>query len=463
MIVIPRRLARGFRAVARRCVSGRPRGPAPPVALDVRAGVLTVCTTTGDTALVYGTPAAGADETAVVPMAVLDAVAGVGDDAAELTVGPDLRGVARWADRGGPRTHRFDAIRPGDRHRPPDPPAAWHPAPADFPAALHACGRAAAADAARFALHRVQVQGAAGRVVGTDGATALLWGGFDLPFAADLLVPAVPAFGTPELAGEPGVRVGRTATHLAVEAGPWRVFLPVDPAGKYPDVAGVVPKTAPTAAGLDGRDAADLLAALPGLPGADAACRPVTLALDGRVVVRARDGATGDVREVRLGRSPSSGPAAAVAVDRRVLARALALGCVTLRLAPGRPVVFAGGDKTLVVAPLDPALVVRPAGPTPADLADAGDVVTTTTAHPEPEPDMTPHPKTGYPPTGRPDPPDPPDPLAAAEELRAALADAAARAGRLVAALKHRRRGERALTQAWTSLKALHLDPGGRP
>ena len=68
---------------------------------------------------------------------------------------------------------------------------------------------------------------------------------------------------------------------------------------------------------------------------------------------------------------------------------------------------------------------------------------------------------------GRHDPPpgdgEPLDPLAEAEALKAALAEATHRAGRLVQALRHGKRQKRQLESAWTALKALNLDPGGRP
>src|SRR5688572_19465265 len=94
------------------------------------------------------------------------------------------------------------------------------PVPASFLAALHACGRSAARDPARFALNRIQVRGTAGQVVGTDGRAALLWGGFRFPFRDDVLVPAIPAFGSKELAGEGDVRVGLADGHLVVAVGP---------------------------------------------------------------------------------------------------------------------------------------------------------------------------------------------------------------------------------------------------
>jgi len=135
-----------------------------------------------------------------------------------------------------------------------------------------------------------------------------------------------------------------------------------------------------------------------------------------------------------------------VALDRRVLARALTLGCVMVRITPGRPVVFEGKDKTLVTAALDPSLAVEPADP--ADV---------TTTHTSERRTAVKRETNGHAPDGRHDPP------AVAEELRAALADAVTRAGRLVAALKYKRKQQRALTQVWSSLRALNLGPGGHP
>ncbi len=464
MIVISRGLARSVRALARKCVSGRPRGPAPPVVFESRAGTLTACVRTADAVLVHAAPTRGGDGVLVVPLAVLDAVEGAGDDPVELAAAGALRGEARWADRGSPRTHPFEAVLPEKRHRPPDPPGEWHAAPPGLLAALDECGRTTAREPGRFALHRVQLKGSAGQVVGTDGRTALVWDGLALPFAPDLLVPAVPAFGCRELTREAGVRVGRTPTELVVAAGPWRVHLPVDADGRFPDLAGVLPQAAGTVAGIDDRDAAELMAALPGLPGADAEHHPVTLDLAGGVVVRARDGASGEVREIRLDRSPTTGPPVRIATNRRVLARALALGCVTVRVvSPDRPVAFEGRNKTLVVAALDPDLAVAPeteaaATPHPRLPARRTDVRHDTNVHP-PAPHAPPAPP------APPDPPaaDPPDLLTAAEELRAAVADTLTKAGRLVAAVKAGRRHQKVLSQVWSNLKALNLGPGGGP
>ena len=461
MIVIARGLARSFRALARKCVAGRPRGPAPAVVLESKAGTLTVWAKTDDAVLVHVTSAPADDGRVILPMAVLQAVEGGGNDPVELAVGPKLQGEARWTDRGVPRTQPFDAVRPGKQHRLPELPDGWHPVPNELLAALHECGRTTArAAGGRFGLNRVQVKGTAGQVIGTDGHTALVWRGIVLPFAEDVLIPALPVFGGREFAATMAVCLGRTAAHLVVAAGPWRVFLTVDTSARYPDVAGVIPRNADCVAGIDERDAAELLEALPALAGDGDGCPPVTLDLDGGVTVRTRDETAGRVRQVRLERSPSAGPPVRVAVDRRALARALTHGCITIRVAPGKVVAFEGRDKTLIAVALDPDTIVAP--------PEATSVIGTTDTMPDTQERSSPmkdHETNGRPPNGRHDPPgaEPPDPLAAAEELRAALADALGKAGRLVAALKHKQKEKRALAGVWTSLKALNLGPGSQP
>src|SRR5207302_673276 len=73
----------------------------------------------------------------------------------------------------------------------PSEPGSTSSVPPEFLAALHEAGRTAARDPGRYAVTRVLLKGSAVEVLGTDGKQALAWGGFDLPFDHDLLVPAV--------------------------------------------------------------------------------------------------------------------------------------------------------------------------------------------------------------------------------------------------------------------------------
>src|SRR5581483_6244815 len=125
----------------------------------------------------------------------------------------------------------------------------------------------------------------------------------------------------------------------------------------------------------------------------------------------------------------------------------------TLRLTPEKPVVAEADDLALVAAQLDPDLGVPPAAdhpPVPPGPADPP-----TPANRERRETMKPETNGHAPPPG-----DPADPLEIAEGLRAALADAAARAARLVAALRQSRKEKRALATVLTGLKQLNLGTG---
>jgi hypothetical protein len=456
LFLFNRATARDFRVLFSRCVAGRPRGPAPPVVIQTKDDRRTVAATTTDgVTLAHTSPAPKeSDDLIVLPSAFLTEVEGGTDEPVTLDRPSKLRGVVRWPGGGKPRSLPADLILPGKQHELPTLPVLTA-VPAKLLTALHECGRSAARESGRFALSRLQIQGKSGRVVGTDGKIALVWTGLKFPFSDDVLIPALPVFGSKPLARISEVHVGRTATHLVVAVGPWSVWLPTDAKAKFPDIAGVIPRHAPTTAGIDERDAAELLKVLPGLPGGDHDLRPVTLEADGMLRVRSR-GEKGDTKEVTLVRSPVTGPAIRVALDRRVLARALALGCHTARLVPDRPVALEGDGFTLVAAQLDPALIVPPTGEVPAASTDEPNPDSAPT-NPVRSPDVKPETNGHAPPRG-----DPADPLDLAEELRDALADAATKAARLVAALRHTRKEKKALSALLGNLKQLNLDSGGQ-
>jgi hypothetical protein len=242
--------------------------------------------------------------------------------------------------------------------------------------------------------------------------------------------------------------------------GPWQVWLAVDREGRFPDVQAAVPRSCPTRVTFDDRDVAELVRALGGLPGERGESRPVTLDLGPHVGVRGRDDQAGDSAEVPLPHTTAAGPPCRFVLDRAHLGRALALGFRELRVSsPERPVAFRDPDRVFVAATLDPALVVpRAGGP---DVAPASTAIAPSPAIPTNPERRIPMPTRDAPPpdrNGHPAPAGEPfDPVAEAEALRADLADAAARAHRLVAALKQFRKERRALTSAWSSLRQLNL------
>ena len=227
MNLFTRATARGFRVLLVRCVAGRPRGPAPAVVIRVRDGMRLVAATTPDgVTLTHTATAPGeGDDLLVLPATVLAEVEGGTDEPVALDRPSKLRGVVRWHGGAKPRTRSVELILPGKQHDAPDTPA-LSPVQMKALTALHECGRTAAKESGRYALSKIQLQGKAGRIIGTDGTVALLWGGFTFPFRDDILVPALPVFGSKPLIQAKEVCIGQNDTHLAVVAGPWSVTLP---------------------------------------------------------------------------------------------------------------------------------------------------------------------------------------------------------------------------------------------
>jgi hypothetical protein len=455
MIVMPRGLARSFRAVARKCAVGRARGPSPPVLIVVNDGKLTL-TKFGEVAVsVEAESATSSDIRIMVSMDLLEMIEGNGT--AELTVS-DSEVTAQWETSAGVRSEVFKLLVPDQLHDLPGLPDKWSEASSDLLLALHECGRTTAKDSStRFDLERVQVNGKEGTVVATNGVQALLWGGLAFSFKESLLIPAIPVFGTKDLINASEVRVGCTADHLVVRADQWTVWLAIDKTGNYPKVEDHIPKSySASVAVIDETDAEYLIGVLPELPQTDEEDTSVTLDLDGGVKIRTKTRSAGKVREIPLVRSTTSGPPLRIAVDRKFLAKALSLGCVTIRLLADKPIVCEAPNLKFVTMPRDRAFIVLPAGEKPKPQTTN-----------EPERKMIPMKSTennGH--NGLPDPSNNGngtevlDPLAEAESLRATLVDATTRANRLVQSLKQYKKERRVLSSAWSSLKSLGLGGG---
>jgi hypothetical protein len=158
----------------------------------------------------------------------------------------------------------------------------------------------------------------------------------------------------------------------------------------------------------------------------------------------------------------SSGPPVRLALDRRALERALALGCRSLRIDPaGKVVACAGPNRTFAIVTLDPSRVVEAARKTTRGATSeqkvppvAAESVPTDSLR---RPVVKPHETNGHAP--EPVPAGELDPLVEAEALRTALGEVVARVTRLITALKQTRREKKALESVWTSLRQLKLGP----
>lgn len=456
MIVLDRREVGRFRAAVRRCVAGRPRSLAPPLVLQQDADGLTLSAVLDDVAIGLHLAVSPAPRTRlVIPFTTLAAIEGTGGGPVTLEESEPGRVRCRWLERGDQRELEAEAL-PADGELPSS--SKLHAVDATLLPALHACGQTASREAnGRFALTRLQLRGQAGQIVGTDGKQLLLWGGFTFPFQEAVLVPAVPVFGGKELAGEQDVRIGRTAQHVVVAAGPWTVWLTVDGTARYPDVTAVLPNASRMAKlVIHDADAAALLLDLQNRPTSRDEVNPVVLDLGARPALRWPEGTPGHRGPLSLIRSACSGPGPALTIDPQFLARALSLGFREVRGKSGdSPVLFRDEHRCYLVAHFGPTAppAERPALPAP---------IPTSPLRPHGDEPMNPE-RTGSPPTDPSPTDDMLDPLTEAEALRVALAEVARRVGRLITALRQFQKQRRALHTVWTSLKHLRLGPQEEP
>ena len=304
MIELTRALARSFRAVLRHSLAEQtPRHGWPPVLCPAGDGGLTLQAVQTETALRRHQTGPRPTDRIAFRADVLARFEGRTEAPVALENVAAGKGRARWEDGGVPCALDFDTVPPDGLPPLPDPPAKWTPMPAEFLLALDEASHSAARESARFALTCIQLRGQRGEVVGTDGGQLLVQAGFPFPWAEDLLVPRLSAFGRRELTGHAEVRIGRARNHVAVAAGPWTLLLAVDATGRYPDAQAVIPRLPPDPSRLvlDEEDAVFLASALPKLPGGGDFNAPITLDLGRPPAVRAPR------RRVRPGRGNAAG------------------------------------------------------------------------------------------------------------------------------------------------------------
>jgi hypothetical protein len=468
MIQLPCREAGRFRALARRCVVGRPRGPSPPVRIVRSRDGLTLSASFGQIALSLRMPRPDADGNdgefdKYIPFAVLEAAEGGGAEIATVEFDPSGKIRCRTATRGRVRETAFEETVADDSSTPDltARPARMKAVDDGFLAALDECGRSTSAESARFALSRLQLRGTTGQVVGTDGRQLLVCSGFELPFDDDVLIPAVPVFGSRELAAESPVRIGRHASRMFVEAGPWTVALAIADEARFPDVAALLKRTT----------VKSWLRLTEG--DADTALRAIERSLDRSdktltVTVRMSPNpqmAIGPTT-IALPVSEFEGSGASVAILARYLVRGLRMGLRVLGVdAQQAAVLFADERRSYLVT----CSQSDPTCPAAIDVADASSAVpfSASPALSSKGKSVMPSPKNGR--TESPTTHDTEgsdetlDPLAEAEGLRVALAEAVRRTGRLIASLRQFHKQRRVFRNAWTSLQQLGLGTREQP
>ncbi len=183
-------------------------------------------------------------------------------------------------------------------------------------------------DSARYALDCIQLRGTVHKIIATDGCQLLVRSGFGFPWDSDLLFRGTPIFASKAFPHDQPIQIGKTDSHVVLRIGPWTTHHAIQKDGRFPQVEEAVPapEAVTTRVKIDPEDARFLEDALDRLPGSDELNSPVTIEMNGRIAIRARDVEQTQVTELVLNRSSSTGPSIRVNSNREFLGRALQLG-----------------------------------------------------------------------------------------------------------------------------------------
>jgi hypothetical protein len=313
----------------------------------------------------------------------------------------------------------------------------------------------------RFALNCLQLRGR-GDIAATDGHHILIQAGFTFPWTDNLLIPARPLLGCKELdTGEP-VQIGFAGDWVTLGIGPWLISLKINREARFPKIDDCLPQseTAKSHLTIAPADAEFLRHSLPGLPCNDPQYEPVTLDLNGCVIIRGQSEQNAGTSELLLSNSRFNGDAIRLSSNRRYLARAINLGFREVHLNSAdspvlcqderRRYVWALLGKEGVIEPSDDAIVTASplASQTPAIPVPRVKIVNDTTSAPTPAKSSarrvlpSKSAKTSL-------------PLDQAIDLRDSLRNAASAAHQLVRSLKQQKRESRIVASTLASLKQL--------
>lgn len=361
MLTITRRQALQLKAVLRRAFGSR--GPSPAVCFTADAGTLSVKASSADIAIAYDIATAAAPEALWLPFQCLADCEEKKDEPVQLEATDNGRVTACWRDRNIPQLVQYDAAAPHDADKFPSLPEKFAENPPRLFQAMADAGETCDPDSVRYALGHVQLRGQRGSIGATDGRQLMIQSGFAFPWEGDLLIPRSKIFGSPEIAGDEPVLVGKSGDWVAFRTGPWTIWLAINKDGRFPDISRHIPR--PTDATAHCRfspaDVEFLGQTLPRLPCDETYNFPVTLDLNGSIAIRAKGADQPRPTEVVLKGSQWSGEPIRINTNRKYLARAAKLGFQELLIYGNKiPVLCQDEHRQYLWALLEPESVIPP-------------------------------------------------------------------------------------------------------
>ena len=328
MLTISRSVLRRFRTLCRRGGLHKTHLAGGPVVTFV-GGVdgCRIRAASTDVAIEYHDPVASVEETIRLPLSALELCEGRDDGLVTIDARADDQVWLSWTDRGVPRLSEQAQPKQGATSFP----AAPTTLTANEARLWSDLGDAAAttdAQSSRFALGCLHIRGALDRIESTDGRQVLVQSDYNFGFEDDVLVPGSKLLGGADMGTVEEVTIGRTEDYVGFGVGRWLILLRIQKDARFPKIDQILPNPdfAKSRLELSPVDAGFLKETLPRLPCDDTLHDPITLDLNGQVLVRSRETTTSRPTEVLLGSSKLSGEPVMLNSNRGFVERALKLG-----------------------------------------------------------------------------------------------------------------------------------------
>jgi hypothetical protein len=354
LIPIPRSILSTFRSLIRKAgLHKRTAGYTPAVTLAADSEGCLIRCASPQVAIQHRLAGSFAPGIARLPLEALEAVESKDHDTITVEADGGQRALVSWTDHGVPRQASFDAPKPRSF---PEVPAEFMANEPTLWSALRDAVPVTDQESSRYALGCLHLLGKLGRIDATDGKHVLTQASFQFPWTDDVLLPANGILGCRALDLRQPIEVGRAGDWVGFRSGPWLVMLAIQKEGRYPKIDDVIPKpeSAKSRLELSADDAAFLGDVLPRLPCDDPLFEPVTLDLNGRVLLRAREADCARPTQVELANSRLEGPSVTLHTNRNYLAHALRLGFRTLHsFGPESPVLCADERRRFLWCLLD--------------------------------------------------------------------------------------------------------------
>ncbi|MBI1248145.1 hypothetical protein GC197_09925 [bacterium] len=359
MITITGAVIQQFRTLVRKGLGLTKRRPSPKVHFEAGRNGLRVCVQTADVVVEYWDAGQDSSTNFAVSFDLFrEFTAGKATDVSLRMEGREL--VASWHQAGIPQGIRLpvqkqDALPPI--------PENWRSNSSELLTAIRdSCGTADS-ESGRYALSHLRLRGSDGQVAATDGRQLLAVAGFSFPWEGEILIPTSKIFDCADLIGYETVDAGMEGNWAVFRTGPWKVWLKIDRASRFPEIDSLLSGSSESATVLTlaEPDAEFLRQSLKHLPGGDDHNSPLTFDLNGAVTVRSKAGDAEKVTEVILARSERDGQEVRFAANRRFVARAIELGFRKFQIGkPESPVIAQTGNRSFLWANLMAASVIPP-------------------------------------------------------------------------------------------------------